>query len=163
MANLFILNELYYLEDHYPCKAPVIGSFCLSDLAKHKTKLEAADVERLTRVRFMKGFNKTYRQNNPTSESKLQIFPKKKFPAGLKQQDITPEMRAGRDAHNESIKLRQEDSVKLMVEWRKKHVAAMKEFATAIGIPESEHEYYCKEYYNDDQKKEYVITELPML
>lgn len=163
MANIFILNEVYYIEDHYKCKSPVIGSFCLPDLMKHKEQLEAAEELRLTRIRFMDGFNKSYREKNPKAESKLQIIPKKKFPAGMKQQDITAEMRAERDAHKESVRLYSEDSTRLMNEWHLANQAAMKDFATAIGIPESEHDYYCKNYFSDDDKKTYVITKLPTL
>lgn len=98
MQTVFLVARMDYIEDYYMVPE-VVKAFSTREAAdtwvgkqKAEDALLRAAVERAREIR------KTWAAEHPFTFSEMPPPPRDRWPAGLKQQDITPEMRATRAA-----------------------------------------------------------------
>jgi len=121
--------------------------------------------------RFQENYNKlaqfegTWEEQDryPSSADHYQLEFPPRWKAGLHMDEITPEMRAEREAIGARNKVKIDAYQKVCDEWKERKDKAMNEFLISLGVVEGEMYLNALSRCDDRSDRRYVIRKVPLL
>lgn len=162
---VYVYGGCYQDEDEF--EHPLVATYEPDKAERYIRRRKALDKLHDRRHAALDLFDKKYRAENPYpswDEYRPQMLVRAKWPSGLRQQDITPEMRAEReqiDAHNKRVS---DEHTALVKAWDEKFEAARRHFLTVAKVPVKKQDHflgYCHTKRAEEYK--YKIKELKVI
>jgi hypothetical protein len=162
---VYVYGGCYQDEDEF--EKALVATYEPDKAERYIRRRKALDKLHDRRHSALELFDNKYRAENPRpswDEYIPQMLERVRWPAGLRQQDITPEMRAERErilVHNKRVS--DEHSARDK-EWDEKFQAARRHFLTVARVPKKKQDHflgYCHTKRAEEYK--YKIKELKVI